>query len=258
MEEKLNKEIMTSLINGLRVIKSFDENNTKLTLSDVAKMNDISRASARRILLTLEAEGYLLQQNNYFSLTPKVVELGYSYFASLHWEDIAYKYMKEIVKNSHHSCSISVLDGNEIICIMRVYAKKILNESIHVGTRLPAPYSATGRIYMTHMEDNDLKTYIESLKLHKYGPKSILDKDELYKNIVSFRDKSYLLVEEELEEGLISVSVPIYNRYGELLGALNVGTYNNENKLKQLYAVVIPELEKASIAITQAIKSLQH
>lgn len=148
-----NKEIVTAFIKGLSVIKAFDHENTSMTLSDVAKKVDITRASARRLLLTLESLGYVTQNENLFSLTPKIIDLGYSYFASLPWTDLAYKNMKKVVDSCKLSCSISILDGSNVICIMRIPATRILNEGIHVGSRLPAAYTATGRLFMTHMEE---------------------------------------------------------------------------------------------------------
>lgn len=254
--EKKNKEILNTLINALNVIKCFDEENQKYTLSDIAKKIDITRASARRILLTLEYEGYLIQQNNFFSLTPKIIELGYSYFSSLPWADLAYKHMKEFVKKSDLSCSLSILDDNNIVCILRVPAKKILTESIHVGTRLPAAYTATGRLYMCHMEDDELKDYITTLELEQYTEQSITDKNELFKTIVSDRNLGYNVVKEEFEEGLISISTPIYNIFGNLIGALNVGTYINKKNIHTLYEDVLPKLQYASKETTTSLQQL--
>lgn len=256
VEDKKDKEILNTLINGLNVIKCFDEENQKYTLSDIAKKIDITRASARRILLTLEHEGYVVLQNNYFSLTPRVIELGYSYFSSLPWSDLAYKHMKEFVKESNLSCSLSILDENNIICILRVHAIKILTESIQVGTKLPAAYTATGRLYMCHMEDEKLKEYLSTLELVQYTEKSIANLDDLYKNIVHDRNLGYNVVKEEFEEGLISVSAPIYNMFGHIIGALNVGTYINEKNIHILYEDVIPKLQKAAKATTLSLRQL--
>ena len=122
-----------------------------MTLSDVSKKVDITRASARRLLLTLESLGYVQQRENLFSLAPKIIELGYSYFASLPWTDLAYENMKHVVEASKLSCSISIFDREHIICIMRIPATRILNEGIHVGSRLPTAYTSTGRLFMAHM-----------------------------------------------------------------------------------------------------------
>lgn len=140
-----------------------------MTLSDVAKKVDITRASARRLLLTLESLGYVVQNDNFFSLTLKVIDLGYSYFASLPWTELVYKNMKKVVDGCKLSCSVSILDGSNVICIMRIPATRILNEGIHVGSRLPAAYTAMGRLFMAHMEEKELYEYVLHLPLKAYG-----------------------------------------------------------------------------------------
>lgn len=256
--EHNQKDIVTAFIKGLNVIKAFDQENTRMTLTDVAKKVDITRASARRLLLTLESLGYVQQHNNFFSLSPKIIELGYSYFASLPWTDLAYKNMKKVVDACNLSCSISILDGRNIICIMRIAATRILNEGIHVGTRLPASYTSTGRIFMTHMEDKELHKYVMTLPLTKHTSKSITDPEELYKKIVDERKQNFQMVEEELEDGLLSIAVPIYNRDNKLVGAMNVGShlsYKNSNYFRE---TVLPMLQKAAQETTDAIVLLQY
>jgi len=257
-EELDNKDIVTAFIKGLNVIKAFDHENTSMTLSDVAKKVDITRASARRLLLTLESEGYVIQHDNFFSLTPKVIDLGYSYFASLPWTDLAHKNMKLVVDECKLSCSISILDGTNIICIMRIPATRILNEGIHVGTRLPVSYTSTGRLFMAHMEDDELKAYVQKLPLIQHTSKSIVDPDKLYEKIVSDRGQAYQIVVEELEDGLLSMAVPIYNREKKLVGAMNIGTHMSYKNSTYLKKTVLPMLLKAAKDTTDAIILLQH
>lgn len=256
--ETESKEIVTAFIKGLNVIKAFNQEHTSMTLSDVAKRVDITRASARRLLLTLESLGYVVQEGNFFSLTPKVIELGYSYFASLPWTDLAYKNIKKVVDSCQLSCSISILDDCNIICIMRIPATRILNEGIHVGTRLPAAYTSTGRLFMCHMSNKELKTYINKLPLKSFTEKSIINKEILYKKIVSEKDQGYQIVEEEVEDGLVSIAVPIYNRDNKMIGAMNIGSHLSYKNTKLLKESVLPMLIDAAKETSQAIKLLQH
>lgn len=253
-----NKEIVTAFIKGLSVIKAFDHENTSMTLSDVAKKVDITRASARRLLLTLESLGYVTQNENLFSLTPKIIDLGYSYFASLPWTDLAYKNMKKVVDSCKLSCSISILDGSNVICIMRIPATRILNEGIHVGSRLPAAYTATGRLFMTHMEEKELYDYVLRLPLKKMTSKSIDNPDDLYKKLLSEKKLGYQMVEEEIEDGLVSLAVPIYNRDNKMIGAMNIGSHLSYKNTKMLKETVLPLLIEAAKETTAAIKLLQQ
>lgn len=257
-EEIDNKEIVTTFIKGLNVIKAFDAESTNMTITDVAKKVDITRASARRLLLTLELLGYVIQYKGMFSLTPKIIELGYSYFASLPWSDLAYANMKRVSDKSSLSCSISVLDGKNIICIMRVAATRILSEGVHVGTRLPAAYSPTGRLFMVNMDDEELHEYVNSLPLKSYTPKSILDYDELYQKLLKEKDLGYQIVEEELEEGLYAIAVPIFNSKNEIIATMNVASHLSYKNKGFIKGTVLPELLKAAQATTDAIVLLKH
>jgi len=253
-----NKDIVSTLVKGLNVIKLFDKNNTQMTLSDVSKKSDITRASARRLLLTLEYMGYVNQRDNLFSLTPKIIELGYSYFASLPWTDLAYENMKKVADTCSLSCSISILDGEQIICIMRVSANKIIGEEIHVGTRLPTAYSATGRLFMAHMPKEKLKNFINTLTLHQHTNKSITNNKKLYEKMIDTSKQPYQIVEEELENGLIAMAVPIYNRNKELIGAMNVGAHIGSQSASFLKENVLPILQKAAQDTSKAISSLPY
>lgn len=253
-----SKDIVGALDKGLKVIKAFDSNNTQMTLSDVSKKVNITRASARRLLLTLESLGYMSQRDNLFSLTPKIIELGYSYFASLPWTDLAYKNMKQVVEASKLSCSISILDKEHIICIMRIPATRILNEGIHVGTRLPTAYTSTGRLFMAHMPDEELEEFVTTLPLKAHTKRSITDSNVLLEKIRSERNQPYQVVEEELEDGLLSMAAPIYNKNKEIIGAMNVGahvSYKSDTVLKE---TVLNRLKKAAQETTEAIILLQY
>ncbi len=252
------KDIVTTFIKGLNVIKAFTHENTSMTLTDVAKKVDITRASARRLLLTLESEGYVAQDDNLFSLTPKVIDLGYSYFASLPWTDLAYKNMKKVVDECTLSCSVSILDGSNVICIMRIPATRILNEGIHVGTRLPAAYTATGRLFMAQMEEKELYEYVLKLPFKEMTKKSITDPYKLYDKLIAEKDLGYQMVEEEIEDGLISLAAPIFNRDNKMIGAMNIGTHLSYKNTQLLKKTVLPMLIEAAKETSTAIKLLQH
>lgn len=253
-----NKDIVTAFIKGLNVIKAFDQEHTSMTLSDVAKKVDMTRASARRLLLTLESQGYVSQIDGFFSLSPKIIDLGYSYFASLPWSDLAYQNMKKVVDGCKLSCSISILDGTNVICIMRIPATRILNEGIHVGSRLPAAYTATGRLFMTQMEDKEMNEYISKLPLEKMTKKSILEPSKLYEKLILEKDQGYQMVEEEIEDGLVSLAVPIYNRADKMIGAMNIGSHMSYKNTKVLKESILPLLLDAAKETSTAIKLLQQ
>jgi len=253
-----DKDIIKAFIKGLNVIKAFDKKNTTMTLSDIAKKVGITRASSRRFLLTLQSQGYVLNIGNNFSLTPKIIELGYSYFASLPWADLAYKNMKRVVDTCRLTCSISILNGVNVICITRIPAVRILSEGINVGTKLPSAYTASGRVFMAGMDEKELYNYILRLPLKKMTNKSIVKPDILYKKILDEKKNGYQIVIEEIEQGLVSMAVPVYNGNKEILGAMNIAcqlSYKNEKVLRN---EVLPMLIKAANDTSDEIKLLQY
>lgn len=253
-----SKDIVSSFAKGLSVIQAFNKDNSGMTVADVASRVDITRASARRLLMTLEHLGYVGQVDGIFSLTPKVIDLGYSYFSSLHWTDLAYNNMHTVVEKTKLSCSVSTLDGDNIICLLRIAATRILNEGIHVGTRLPAAYTPTGRLFMTHMDDKTLHDYVQNLNYKSYTEYSITSPDKLYQKIVDERELGYQQVSEELEDGLYAIAVPIYNRDKELIATMNVGSHLSYKNIDYMMKTVLPLLKQAAKKTTEAISKLQY
>lgn len=258
MIEKVNKDIATSFLKGLSVIEAFDHNNPEMTLTDVAKKVNITRSAARRFLISLESLGYVTQNCKLFSLTPKIINLGYSYFSSLFWTDIANKYVRIIVSECKLSCAISILDGQNITCIMRVNSSTILKGGVDVGAKLPAAYTATGRLFMAEMKDKELYEYISNAPLKKYTDKTIIDPKKLFDKIKSERNQAYQIVEEELENGLLSIAVPIYNSQHKILGCMSIGTFMSKDNAKYLKEYVLPLLIKKASLATDAIVLLKN
>ncbi|PID48274.1 MAG: IclR family transcriptional regulator [Proteobacteria bacterium] len=258
MNDLDKKDFVLALAKGLSVIKAFDKENTHMTLSDVAKKVDITRANARRLLLTLEHLGYVAHRDNFFYLTPKIIELGYSYYASLPWTDLAYKNLKQVANECKLSCSISILDHIHIICIMRIAAQRVLSEGIHVGTRLPTAYTATGRVYLAHMEDKKLKKFIKKLPLRAYTKNSITSCEELYERIKATRNLPYQIVQEELEDGLIAIASPIYNKDKEIIGTMNIGSHISYKDIQTIKEEVLPRLQQAAQQTSEIITLLQY
>lgn len=258
MEEKINKNIASSFLKGLSVIEAFDYETPSMTLAEVAKKTNMTRSTARRFLISLESVGYATQNNKNFSLTPKIINIGNSYFSSLLWTKLAYKYAKLIVNECALSCDVSILDELNIICIMRVDSPKILNGGIHVGGKLPAAYTATGRLFMTKMDDDELRSYIKKLSLQKYTSKTITNPEELFNKIKSERNQPYQLIEGELENNLMSIAVPIYNSQNIMLGCMSIGTFMSHDNTKYLKEYVLPMLIKEADNATNAIALLNH
>src|ERR1051325_11464633 len=144
----LSPNFVQSLARGLSVIEAMGKGGGPMTLSEVAVATSFSRAAVRRLLLTLEKLGYVAAQNRRFSLTPHVLGLGYAFLASLPLTDVVTPAMESLVDEIHESCSVSVLDGNDIVYVARVPTKRIMSVNLSVGTRLPAYATSMGRVLL--------------------------------------------------------------------------------------------------------------
>ncbi len=245
-----NSEFVQSLERGLAVIQAFGPDSSEMTISEVAEATGTTRATARRFLLTLEQLGHIRNDGRKFSLTPHVLGLGYAYLSSLNWWQIAQPAMEDVVKELQESCSASVLDGKDVIYVARVSATRIMSINLSIGTRLPAHVTSLGRVLLSHQTPEMLDAYLANIVPYKFTDHTKTDINELRDAIETARLKGYALVDQELETGLRSLAVPIYDRNGHILAALNVGTHAARSRLDEMTTRFLTVLLEASRKIT--------
>ena len=229
-----------SLERGLAVIRAFDEHNVELTLSDVARSTGLTRAAARRFLLTLADLGYVRTDGRWFSLSPRVLELGYAYLSSLSLPEVAEPHMERLVAEVHESSSVSVLDGEDIVYVARVPTSRIMTVSINVGTRFPAYATSMGRVLLA--EQPDLDGYLERVELRALSPRTVTSADALRAELATVRRQGWALVDQELEEGLRSVAAPIRDRSGTVVAAMNLSAHASRMTIDAARRTLIPPL----------------
>jgi len=245
-----NSEFVQSLERGLAVIQAFGPDSSEMTISEVAQATGTTRATARRFLLTLEQLGHIRNDGRKFSLTPHVLGLGYAYLSSLNWWQNAQPAMEDVVKELQESCSASVLDGKDVIYVARVSATRIMSINLSIGTRLPAHVTSLGRVLLSHQTQEMLDAYLADIVPYKFTDHSKTDINELRDAIETARLKGYALVDQELETGLRSLAVPIYDRNGHILAALNVGTHAARSRLDEMTTRFLTVVLEASRKIT--------
>lgn len=216
------RDFSTSLERGLRVISSFDSENSAMTLSEVATRTGLTRAAARRFLLSLGELGYVAQEERKFRLTPRVLQLGFAYLTSTHIWERAQPFMEQLVEQVNESCSITVLDGSDIVYVARVPTKRIMSVALGIGSRLPAYCTAMGRVLLGGLRPAELDQYFENRSFAALTPHTITDPAALRRAIGDVQRDGYALVDQELEIGLRSLAVPIRSNTGRLLAAINV------------------------------------
>lgn len=246
-----------SFARGLAVLRSFGANAPAQTLSEVAQNTGLTRAGARRILLTLLALGYVTNEGRLFRLTPKVLELGFAYLTSLPVWTRAQPVMEALVEQLRQSSSAAVLDGDEVVYVLRVPAHKIMSINLGVGSRLPAYCSSMGRVLLAALPDDVLKARLAQMTLTAYTPRTVVDREQLYETLLQVRAQGWSLVREELEPGLVSMAAPIRDMSGKVVAAINVSGSADKADAHYLLEVCLPRLLAAAAKINMLLGAAQ-
>jgi IclR family transcriptional regulator, pca regulon regulatory protein len=238
-----------SLRRGLAVIRAFDANHPELTLSEVARLCDLTRAAARRFLLTLVDLGYVRTDGRLFSLTPRVLELGYAFLSSLSLPEVAEPHLERLVAEVHESSSLSVLDGDDIVYVARVPTSRIMTVAINVGTRFPAFATSMGRVLLAFLPDGELRAYLDRIRLDRLTGHTVRTAATLRSELDHVRAQGYAIVDQELEEGLRAIAAPIRDRSGRVVGAVNVSVQASRATVDTMRRTLLPPLLAATARI---------
>jgi IclR family pca regulon transcriptional regulator len=231
-----------SLERGLAVIRAFDAEHPELTLSDVARATGLTRAAARRFLLTLADLGYVRTDGRWFSLSPRVLELGYAYLSSLSLPEVAEPHLERLVAEVHESSSVSVLDEENIVYVARVPTSRIMTVAINVGTRFPAYATSMGRALLAGLPDDELESYLSEVKLTRLSPRTVTTVATLRSELGKVRDQGWAMVDQELEEGLRAVAAPIRDRSGRVVAAVNLSAHASRMSTESVRRNLLPPL----------------
>ncbi|MGB3413433.1 MAG: IclR family transcriptional regulator C-terminal domain-containing protein [Microbacteriaceae bacterium] len=239
-------QFVQSLARGLSIIRAFDADHQTLQLTEIAKRTDLSRATARRFLLTLEELGYVRNDGRQFSLTPAVLELGFSYLSGLGLPQIAQPHLEWLSQVTHESASVAVLDKNDVVYVARVTARKIMTVNIAVGTRFQAHTTSLGRAILAFSPEALRDNILETSEFIALTPKTIKDPASLKTELGRVRDQGWSMVDSELEYGVRSVSVPLFSPKGTVIGALNTSTTPGELSADETVTKFLPSLQEAA------------
>jgi IclR family pca regulon transcriptional regulator len=249
-----DKEFMTTLAKGLAVLRSFGEERPAMTLSEAAAAAGLSRATARRVLLTLASLGYVIQNGRQFSLAPRILELGFAFLSTQSWIDRAEPLMKGLSDVFGESCSAAVLQGTEIVYVARVPTpRRIMSTTIAVGTRLPAFHTSLGRAQLGFLDDAELWRRLKSIRIEPYTPSTITDLAALVERIKADRAQGFSILDEELERGLRSLAVPIVTRSGASIAAINLSAHSSRTSRSEMRERFLPKLRAAAKQISQSL-----
>lgn len=223
-------DFVNSLAKGLSVIASFDSDRPEMTISEVAELNDLSRASARRILLTLAELGYVKDRGTKYSLSPKTLSLGYGFLSSAGVADVIAPHIAELSADIRESVSAAVLEGSEVIYVARSAPTKVMQVRISIGSRFPAAATSLGRALLSDLPQEKLLEVLKNKPPQMATPFTKTAIKDLQAAIEIVRKQGYAFVDQELELGLKSIAVPIRGGDGSVVAALNVATVGKTSR----------------------------
>lgn len=244
-----------SLERGLAVIRAFDADHGRMTLSEVARRTDLTRATARRFLHTLVALDYMQTDGRHFWLRPRILDLGYSYLSSLTLPDLATPHLKDLSEELHESSSISVLDGTDVVYVARIPARRIMAVGITVGTRFPAYATSMGRVLLAGLPDDEVDRLLAGTTLEPLTARTVADAVDLRKRIEEVRRLGYALVDQELEIGLRSIAAGIADTSGRVVAAVNLSVPATAVTIDGMRKRLLPALLATRDAIQVDLRS---
>jgi IclR family transcriptional regulator, pca regulon regulatory protein len=247
-------DYIQSLTRGLAALRSFDKEHPSLTISELAERTGLSRAVARRCLLTLGHLGYVGSQGRNFFLLPKVLELGTAYMNSLSMPELALPWMEAMAGRIQESTSLSVLDGQDLVYVARVPVHRVMTIALNVGARLPVYATSMGRVLLSGLEDAALDERIAGAAMRPLTPNTLRDRGDLKAEILRVRERGYAMVVEELQLGLCSMAVPVRNQQGRVAAALNAGVQARPNFPEWARNHLLPELLATAAAIESSLR----
>jgi IclR family pca regulon transcriptional regulator len=250
-----SSDFVQSLDRGLAVIRAFGPDRERLSLSEVARATGLTRAAARRFLLTLVKLGYVRNDGREFSLRPRVLELGYAYLSGLALPEVAAPHMEELVARLHESSSISVLDGGQIVYVVRVPTKRIMTVAISVGTRFPAYATSMGRVLLAQLADDEFERYLAETTFERLTSRTVTNPARLRTIVRDVKRQGYAIVDQELEEGLRAVAAPIR---GADVGsaAINVSAHASRVSMGAMRGQILPALLETARQIEADLQSV--
>ncbi len=248
-----HRDFVQSLERGLAIIRVFNADRPRLTVSEIAHVAGLTRAAVRRFLFTLTELGYVQPHRDGYELTPRVLELGYSYLSSLTFPDAALPHLEKLVAETGEASEGAILDRGDVVYVVRVPGTALMTISVSVGARRPAYATALGRAMLANLPPAKLDAYLETVELTPMLPNTITEPQALREELARVREQGYALVNQELEIGLIALAVPIRDRRGHTRAAINLSTHIGRKSVQDLRDLA-PKAQQAAADIELGLR----
>jgi IclR family pca regulon transcriptional regulator len=247
------REFVQGLERGFAVVHAFGADARALSITEVGQRTGLSRAVARRYLLTLQELGYVVQNGAEFSLTPRILDLGFTYLSTIDVANIAQPVMEEIANTLHESCSAAVLDGAEVVYVARVQAKRIMSINLVVGSRLPAHATSMGKVLLAYSPAQSVEAYLANAPFDALTKRTITNAADLRRLLALVRQRGWAFSDQESEDGVRTVAAPLFNHANQVDAALNVSGHAARVSMDELKRRYLPVLLDGARRISRAL-----
>ncbi|MBV1866859.1 MAG: helix-turn-helix domain-containing protein [Marinosulfonomonas sp.] len=244
---------MAGLAKGLAIIEAFGAEHEYLTVSIAADVANVSRASARRCLLTLTDLGYLVKSGPQFRPTPRMVRLGAAYFETASLPQMAQAHLDRARDEIKESVSLAVLENGHSMFIARAEAERIVSSVARIGRRLPAHTCATGRVLLSSLTETQLDSFLATITVTPTAPATVTDRDELATRIRQTAQDQMAFTDQELEEGMVSIAVPVRDGNGQIIAAMSVSASSARISIGEMRKDLFPILARHAAALSQML-----
>ena len=242
-------DFVESVDRGIRLLQMFGTIGGPATLSDLARAADLPRATARRILFTLEHGGFVASDGKLFALTPRVLTLAASYLQSSQVVTVLQPVLDRIALDAQEISSLALLDGDEVVFIARGSPTRVFSAGLDIGYRLPAFCTSVGRAMLGQFSDDDLAARLAAMRREPMTPHTVTDPKRLFAAVRSDRERGHSLVDREAEPHFRSISVPVRRYDGVIVGAINMGAHIDRVPIAEMTERFLPLLREGAASV---------
>ena len=247
-------DIIQGLIRGLAVIECFDEEHARMSITDVAQRTGLERATARRCLLTLAHLGYATYDGKFFQLTPRVLDLGHSYLAATPLPRLIQPFLEELSHATSESTSAAVLDGTDILYVARASTRRVMSINLGAGARLPAYCTSMGRTLLAALPREEAQAILDRSDIVAYTERTKADMATITTELAVVAAQGFAVIDQELELGLCSIAVPLYNAIGQVVAAINIGAQTARAPTSRMIAHFLPLMRKVQAEVRPLLR----
>lgn len=246
-------DYVASFAKGLQVIACFGADHPRLSVSEVAVRTGLDRATARRCLLTLHAEGYADYDGKFFTLTPRVLRLGMGALAALPLPQRVQPWLDQLSERIGQSTSVSILDETEIVYLARAAQRRVMSVGLLPGSRLPAHVTSMGRVLLAALPEAEARALLDRSDLTPRTAYSLTDPTEIMAELARVRAQGFAIIDQEVELGLRSIAVPLFDTRGQVVAALNTGVAAVQGAAEDLQALYLPQLKRTQEGLARIL-----